>query len=153
MAEWGPYGNRECSGRPSLEAFGQRRDKFKLPGRVILESKARTGCSGGHSRKPTGLTVETAEKSEGQKYTSQVALGSLTRALLSPRAVCQPLGRGAGVSPAGLSAAIFPPRLEFFPAGGVAPTPAAGLVAGPAGGGQLFSSSRLQSPLVRSWAG
>lgn len=37
--------------------------------------------------------------------------------------------RGAGTSPAGLSAAIFPPRLGFFPAGGVASTPAAGLAA------------------------
>lgn len=67
-----------------------------------------------------------------------MALESPTRALPSPRAVCQPLGRGAGASPAGLSAAIFPPRLEFFPAGGVALTPAAGLVAGPVGGGKTL---------------
>lgn len=34
-----------------------------------------------------------------------------------------------GASPAGLSAAIFPPQLRFFPVGGVASTPAAELAA------------------------
>lgn len=81
-----------------------------------------------------------------------MALESPTRAPPSPRAECQPLGRGAGASPAGLSAAIFPPRLEFFPAGGVAPTPAAGLAAGSARRGATLKSTRLRSPLVRAWA-
>lgn len=60
-------------------------------------------------------------------------------------------GRGAGASPAGLSAAIFPPRLELFPAGGVAPTPAAaGLAAGSARPGTTLRSARARPPLVRA---
>ena len=64
-------------------------------GRIILESKARTGCSAiktGHSRKPTGLTGETAEQSEGQKHTSEVKWPSGP-----PRGPCRP--RAQCVSP------------------------------------------------------
>lgn len=42
-----------------------------------------------------------------------------------PRVSRRLSAQGAGASPAGLSAAIFPPRLGVFPAGGVASTPAA----------------------------
>lgn len=126
--------------------------------RIILESRTRTVCSGiktGHRGKLTGLTVETAERSEGQKYTSEVKWPSgPPRGPCCPRAQCvSPRGRSTGASPAGLSAAIFPLRLEFFPAGGVAPTPAAGLVAGPVGGGRGGDNTSARAGSSRLWFG
>lgn len=160
MAEPGDLtGNRVCSGRRSLEAFGQRRDKFKLPGpELSRRAKAWTVCSGiktSHSRKPTGLTVQTVEKSEGQKHISEVKWPSgPPRGPCSPRAQCvspwvtaraphlqaclQPSSRLGS----GSSLQVAWPRL-----------PPPGWSLGPAGGGQLFSSSRLGLSLVRSWAG
>lgn len=44
--------------------------------------------------------------------------------LPTPRVSRRLSAQGAGASPAGLSAAIFPPRLGVFPAGGVVSTPA-----------------------------
>lgn len=114
-----------------------------------IQEKSQQKATGGGTR---GLPAETAEKKEARGHRSEDKWPRVPHAgpAVPARSVSAP-GRGAGPSPAGLSAAIFPPRLEFFPAGGVAPTPAAGLAAGSARRGTTFSSTRLRSPLIRAW--